>query len=107
MLQYRFSLLSQNANIIRLLRLLPSTDQLADLQCELFEYTLQESDMVHRPYEALSYVWGCEKTLQSIIVDKRYLAVTQNLRTTLYSVPIKSGAYLKIGGVPTTPVIAS
>jgi Heterokaryon incompatibility protein (HET) len=82
--QYQFSPLSQKANIIRLLRLLPSRDQLADLQCELFEYTIQESDMVHQPYEALSYTWGHKGTLPRIIVDEQDLAVTQNLHTALY-----------------------
>jgi hypothetical protein len=77
--KYRYSPLWQKRNIIRLLRLLPSKDVPEKLQCELFEYVLQESDVSNYLYEALSYVWGSEDTPQSIIIDNHELAVTQNL----------------------------
>jgi hypothetical protein len=56
MAQYNFSPLSREANFIRLLRILPSQDKDANLECELLEYALQESDTAYQPYEALSYV---------------------------------------------------
>jgi hypothetical protein len=77
--QYRYSPLSQKSDNIHLLRLLPSKDVSEKLQCELFEYTLWESDVSNHPYEALSYVWGSEDTPKSIIVDNHKLAVIQNL----------------------------
>jgi hypothetical protein len=79
----RYSSLSQKANVIRLLRLLPSKDGPRHLQCELFDYHSRESDTINHPYEALSYVWGSEDTPQSIIIDDQELAITQNLYTVL------------------------
>ena len=55
MCQYNYSSLLQKPNAIRLLRLLPSKDESADIQCELFDYSLDESYGAHL-YEALSYV---------------------------------------------------
>lgn len=88
MSEYRYSLLPQNSNIIRLLRLLPSGGELENVQCELSEYTLRDSGAVNHPYEALSYFWGDEKNPKYITVldDQKgvgKLAVTENLHTAL------------------------
>jgi Heterokaryon incompatibility protein (HET) len=78
--RYRYSPLSQNPDVIRLLRLLPCKDKREEnLQCELFEYSLRGSDSTNHPYEALSYVWGSERTPESIVIDNQKLAVTKNL----------------------------
>lgn len=77
--QYCYSPLLQDIGRIRLLRLLPCEDQQADLRCELFEYTLRESDVAYQPYEALSYVWGTKVKPQSIIIDQQRLPITENL----------------------------
>jgi len=70
---------------IRLLRLLPNEDQKAPIQCELFHYSLQESDKRTHPYDALSYVWGSSNEPQSIFIHERNstnrhdLPITKNL----------------------------
>jgi hypothetical protein len=79
MVQYQYSPLPQEPNVIRLLRLLPSKEEPENLLCELFEYTLRESVTATSPYEALSYVWGSEDTPNYIIIEGQELAVTQNL----------------------------
>jgi hypothetical protein len=81
MSEYHYSPLSPS--IIRLLRLLPSGDNLKHLRCELFEYPLQHSDKSSHPYEALSYVWGSEDKPKSIAVNDQNLHITQNLYTAL------------------------
>lgn len=56
-----YSPLSGHGNI-RLVRLLPHKDERAPIQCQLFEYPLQElSQQATHLYEALSYVWGAEE----------------------------------------------
>jgi hypothetical protein len=82
MSEYRHNLLLQPGSI-RLLRLLPSKGDLKNIRCELFEYDLEKSDQVTRPYEALSYVWGSEDTPQTIIIGDQRFKVTQNLHTAL------------------------
>jgi hypothetical protein len=64
---------------IRLLRLLPHESRNAPIQCQLFNYTLQDSGRRTHPYEALSYVWGDWVNPESISVDGYKLLVTQNL----------------------------
>jgi hypothetical protein len=81
--QYHYSPLSQEPNIIRLLTLLPSKDEPENLRCELFEYTIQEAEEGSHPYEALSYVWGSGGNPQSIIIDNKKLAITENLHKAL------------------------
>jgi hypothetical protein len=81
MSEYHYSHLSPSS--IRLLRLLPSGDNLEHLRCELFEYPLQHSDKSSHPYEALSYVWGSEDKPKSITVNDQNLHITQNLYTVL------------------------
>jgi len=68
---------------IRLLRLIPNKIDTANIRCELFECTLQESDKTTHPYEALSYVWGCSDKHKYIFIDNQYLAVTLNLHAAL------------------------
>ena len=68
---------------IRLLRLIPNKNDTANIRCELFEYTLQESDKVTHLYEALSYAWGGSDKPRSIFIDNQYLAVTLNLHAAL------------------------
>ena len=68
---------------IRLLRLLPHEDKNAPIQCELFDYSLQESDKRMHLYEALSYVWGDSDNPRSISIGEHDLPVTKNLHTAL------------------------
>ncbi|EUC46542.1 hypothetical protein COCMIDRAFT_35895 [Bipolaris oryzae ATCC 44560] len=80
---------------IRLLRLLPSEDKTAPIQCELFHYSLQESGRRTHPYEALSYVWGSLDNLHSVFIHEHNpksgygstsgndLSVTRNLHAAL------------------------
>jgi hypothetical protein len=77
--QYSYSKLSPSRNTIRLLRLLPNENRLETLRCEIFEYSILESDVAVHPYEALSYVWGGENRPESVSIRNQDLAVTPNL----------------------------
>jgi hypothetical protein len=68
---------------IRLLRLLPSEIDEAEIRVELLEYSLQGSRRSGHSYEALSYVWGGLKTTQSILIGDEHLDVTPNLYAAL------------------------
>ena len=68
---------------IRLLCLMPTKNDTANIRCELFEYALRESDKATHLYEALSYVWGGSDKRQSIFIGNQYLAVTLNLYAAL------------------------
>jgi hypothetical protein len=88
MYEYRYSPLSPKPNATRLLRLQPSKGEPENIKCELFEYTLRDSDAVNHPYEALSYVWGDGTKPKSITISddqKRHgtLPVTENLYAAL------------------------
>jgi hypothetical protein len=67
---------------IRLLRLIPA-DENAGLECQLFNYPLQETRHRACLYEALSYVWGSSDKPKSISIGKCHLPVTANLYTAL------------------------
>jgi hypothetical protein len=83
MSHYRYSPLSTGPDSIRLLRLMPHKDETASVQCQLFNYSIQESGKKTHLYEALSYAWGGSDKLQSISIDKYNLPVTVNLHATL------------------------
>ncbi|CZR58311.1 related to heterokaryon incompatibility protein [Phialocephala subalpina] len=83
MSQYCYSPLSRAHDSIRLLRLIPNENEKADVQCELFEYSLQDSGKRTHLYEALSYVWGDPKSRRSISINKHKLLVTENLHAAL------------------------
>jgi hypothetical protein len=65
-----------------LLRLLPHKDKTANIQCELLEYSLQNSCGTHL-YEALSYVWGNPDEKLPIFIHEHSFDVTINLRAAL------------------------
>jgi hypothetical protein len=70
-------------NSIRLLRLLPSEDENAVIQCQLFNCSLQESGKRTHPYDALSYVWGESDKTRHICVDLLDLSINPNLHDAL------------------------
>ena len=82
MSQYYYSPLSSGHHSIRLLRLLPHEDESADIQCELYEYSLQNSCRTHL-YEALSYVWGSPEKKLHIFMHGHSFEVTVNLHAAL------------------------
>lgn len=84
MSQYCYSLLSPGA--IRLLRLMPhpnASTETTKLQCELFEYSLQDLGKRTHLYEALSYTWGGDAKPCSINIGEQNLNVTTNLYAAL------------------------
>ena len=83
MSQYHYSSLLLGPDNIRLLRLMPHENERADIQCELVEYSLQDSEQRTHLYEALSYTWGGSDKPRSIYINKRNLPVTVNLHTAL------------------------
>jgi hypothetical protein len=80
---YRYSLLSPGNDSIRLLRLIPNEDENADVQCELFEYSLSNSCKGTHLYSALSYVWGDPHEQLPIFINGHSSNVTVNLRAAL------------------------
>ncbi|KAH6692764.1 heterokaryon incompatibility protein-domain-containing protein, partial [Leptodontidium sp. MPI-SDFR-AT-0119] len=86
MVPYRYSRLAPGADNIRLLRLMPHENESTErtrLQCELFEYPLQDMRRGTHQYEALSYIWGGEEKLCSILIKGQDLYVTINLHSAL------------------------
>ena len=83
MSQHHYSSLSPGPDSIRLLRLMPHENERADIQCELVEYSLQDSEQRTHLYEALSYTWGGSDKPRSIYINKQNLPVTVNLHTAL------------------------
>lgn len=76
----------QMAGSIRLIRVMPSPDETAQLHCELFEYPLLASGGVAAHlFEALSYVWGPKDEGHSISINNRVEPVTNNLHAALLS----------------------
>ena len=80
---YCYRALLPGPDSTRLLRLLPSEDENAPIQCQLFNYSLQESDKRTHPYDALSYVWGKSGETRPVFIDKHDLLVTPNLHGAL------------------------
>jgi len=86
MSQYCYSPLSPGANNIRLLRLIPHANESTErtkLQCEIFEYSLQDVGKRTHLYEALSYTWGGEEKPYSITIKEQNLSITTNLYVAL------------------------
>ena len=68
---------------VRLLRLLPHSDEISRIECQLFTYPLLDSGGTH-PYDALSYAWGPpEDNQQSVYVNGCVLPVRTNLYAAL------------------------
>ncbi|KAH3913242.1 hypothetical protein HBH56_113530 [Parastagonospora nodorum] len=82
MSSYRYQPLSSTNNSIRLLRLMPNRDPNTEIQCELFEYSLQDSCESHL-YEALSYVWGDANKKLPVIIHGHRFDATVNLHAAL------------------------
>jgi hypothetical protein len=80
---YRYSSLMPGNDSIRLLRLIPNRDETADIQCELFEYSLQNSCEETHLYDALSYVWGNPHEQLPIFIHEHSFDVTVNLHAAL------------------------
>lgn len=81
---YRYSRLSLGPDSIRLLRLKPYKNQsTAKIQCELFDYNLQDPSERTHLYEALSYVWGDPEDTRPIDIGEHELPVTTNLYAAL------------------------
>jgi hypothetical protein len=86
MSQYCYSPLSLGSNNIRLLRLMPHANESTKrtkLQCELFEYSLQDLGKRAHLYEALSYTWGGKEKPYSITIEEQNLDITTNLYAAL------------------------
>ncbi|KAK1240067.1 hypothetical protein MKX08_007509 [Trichoderma sp. CBMAI-0020] len=79
---YQYSQLPSSGNI-RLLRLLPHGDRYAPLQCQLFDYPLQELEDGPHMYEALSYVWGSSEKPYTIYINENSMDITANLHEVL------------------------
>ncbi|KAL8367183.1 hypothetical protein RB599_010267 [Gaeumannomyces hyphopodioides] len=76
---YKYTSLPEGS--VRILRLLPSSNQESRVECQLITSILDSGGT--RPYEALSYVWGSENDKKPIYVDGKELRVTANLHVAL------------------------
>jgi hypothetical protein len=83
MSSYPYSLLPQEGDNIRLLRLLPDEDEAAPLHCELRNHSLSTLGTRTHLYEALSYVWGNPNETLPINVNGSQIPVTVNLHSAL------------------------
>ena len=86
--QYHYSSPSLGPGSIRLLRLMPhenESTQRTKIQCELFDYTLEDPGKGAHLYEALSYTWGGSDKPRSISINKQNLAVTESV----YAAPLR------------------
>ncbi|KAK1759303.1 hypothetical protein QBC47DRAFT_337161 [Echria macrotheca] len=68
---------------IRLLRLMPNSNEHAPIEVQLVDYHLVDSGRGTHLYEALSYVWGSPEKPQFVDTGRGYLAVTENLHAAL------------------------
>jgi hypothetical protein len=64
---------------------MPDKNERANIQCELFKYSLQGSGKRPHPYEALSYTWGSLGKIRSISINKQNVPITVNLHAALSS----------------------
>ncbi|KAF4535920.1 Heterokaryon incompatibility protein [Lasiodiplodia theobromae] len=78
---YNYPRLLPEPSAIRLVVLLPSLEQHADIVCELCNSAL--SNIVSDKYEALSYVWGDPNKRRPIIVSRKLFQATENLEAAL------------------------
>ena len=78
-----YSSLSLKPGSIRLLRLMPDKDETAPIQCQLFNYSPQESGEWTHLYEALSYVWGDPDKTLPILINEHCFNITVNLYAAL------------------------
>ncbi|KAE8362733.1 heterokaryon incompatibility protein-domain-containing protein [Aspergillus caelatus] len=83
MRQYEYSPRPAGSSTIRVLLLLPNTDDTASISCQLINYSLPTTGNSYLPYEALSYVWGSESTSRCIFLDGSTLSITDNLYAAL------------------------
>ena len=81
--EYNYSCLSLGP-VIRLLRLMPYKNQSsAKIQCELFDYNLQDPSERTHLYDALSYTWGDPEETLPVYIGEHELPVTTNLHAAL------------------------
>ncbi|KAH8762780.1 ankyrin repeat-containing domain protein [Hyaloscypha finlandica] len=78
---YKYQPIDLDGPTIRLLRLLKG-DFTADIQCELFEGWINQSEG-GMPYNALSYTWGSTEKAATITVNSGTMHVTFNLHAAL------------------------
>ncbi|KAI0095850.1 HET-domain-containing protein [Daldinia grandis] len=73
---YKYRPLSSNTHT-RILKVQPSLDLLAPIQCSLSEVNLDDEEQSE--YDALSYTWEIPSFTEELIVDQGYLMITPNL----------------------------
>lgn len=77
--RYAYKKLSNNGTHIRLLKLLPGTEE-DGILCELFQVKLEKVD---KRYTALSYTWGSSENPREIMVNGRLFHARSNLHDAL------------------------
>ena len=77
---------------IRLLRLIGGHDSAGVIECEIFEASLDEEELI--PYQALSYVWGSPVARRSIALNGKRKYITANLFSALSNIRQEHDQYL-------------
>jgi hypothetical protein len=83
MRSYKYLPPDKGSDSVRLLRLLPSEVDKAEIRAELLEYNLRNTQYSRHPYEALSYVWGGLETTRFVSIGNEELGITPNLYAAL------------------------
>ncbi len=93
---FKYSPLNRERSEIRLLWILPSVDRWSSVVCNLEHISLDDNI----PYEALSYTWGGDVRIDSIILTGVAFPVTSNLFAALRALRQEhSGRYLWVDAV--------
>ncbi len=79
---YQYDALDGTSPQVRLLSLMPAEDKNAKVCCTLKTATFPPEEA----YDALSYVWGSLEAVQTVSVNGRSLAITENLHTALRNI---------------------
>src|SRR2546427_60137 len=83
MTDFKYSPLTE-ADSIRLIELQPSCDKATIIQCELIHTTLRQMQReIIDHYTALSYVWGDQSDLATVLVGQNRLRITRSLHCAL------------------------
>ncbi|KAF4635896.1 hypothetical protein G7Y89_g2193 [Cudoniella acicularis] len=85
---FKYEALDSQKQELRLLQILPQTEDVSTIQCRL--KTVRLSD--NTPFVALSYKWGWAEDPCNILIDRRSLPIRQNLWHALNT--IRSGEVL-------------
>ncbi|KAF2193318.1 HET-domain-containing protein [Zopfia rhizophila CBS 207.26] len=96
---YPFSSLWPKPGSFRLLRLTPPKSKTPRMECQLLNYSLDDSDKAPPLYDAFSYVWGDPGGKRAIFIDGYPFDVTENLHAALWSLRERSIKWIWVDAI--------